>query len=135
MFPYLVYVVLGMGPGALCIRASTLLTCQQDTFNIISGTGLLIPLTAYRGAPGVGGTAPSYLVWLCQSYSPGAAGPISTVPWLRFTRQLSSFKDQACTEQPEAAPDAGQVGAGAWGGRARKGLVARQQIAPSCVPM
>lgn len=56
------------------------------------------------------------------------------VPWPRFTRQLSFLKKQACAEQPEASPDAGQVGAGAWGGGARKGLVTRQQIVPSCVP-
>lgn len=65
------------------------------------------------------------------------------VPWPRFTKQLSFLKKQAWAEQPEAVPDAGQVGASAWGdgggemdgGGARKGLVTRQQIAPSCVPM
>lgn len=87
----------------------------------------------------MGGVASSYdelgPAWFCQAHAPRAAGPISMVSWPRFTRQLSFLKKQGCAEQPEASPDAGQVGAGAWGGGARKGLVTRQQTAPSCVPM
>lgn len=65
------------------------------------------------------------------------------VPWPRFTKQLSFLKKQAWAEQPEAFLMLGRwelvlggVGVGRWmGGGARKGLVTRQQIAPSCVPM
>lgn len=68
---------------------------------------------------------------ICLSHPFRASGPITTVPWPMFTRQLSFLKYQLCAEQPEAPRTLLGRWGWHWGDGARKGLVTRQRVGGS----